>query len=70
MHIFEYQPRMLHAKTALVDHDWGTVGTANFDYLSFFVNDELNFFSEQTSFNAELAAQFERDLGDSIEVRA
>lgn len=68
--IFEYQPRMLHAKTAVVDYDWGTVGTANFDYLSFFVNDELNLFSDDASFNAELAAQFERDLAVSLEVTA
>ena len=68
--IFEYQPRVLHAKTALVDRDWGTVGTANFDYRSFFVNDEINLFSEEASFNAELAAQFECDLTDSREVTA
>lgn len=68
--IFEYQPRVLHAKTALVDRDWGTVGTANFDYRSFFVNDELNLIAEDASFNAELAAQFEHDLVDSREVTA
>ena len=68
--IFEYQPRVLHAKTALVDRDWGTVGTANFDYRSFFVNDELNLIAEDASFNAELAAQFEHDLADSREVTA
>lgn len=68
--IFEYQPRILHAKTALVDHDWGTVGTANFDYRSFFVNDELNLIAEDASFNASLAAQFEHDLAESHEVTA
>lgn len=66
--IFEYQPRVLHAKTALVDQDWATVGTANFDYRSFFVNDEINLIAENPTFNAELAAQFERDLADSREV--
>jgi cardiolipin synthase len=66
--IFEYQPRVLHAKTALVDRDWGTVGTANFDYRSFFVNDELNLIVEDASFNAELAGQFEEDLTASREV--
>ena len=66
--IFEYQPRVLHAKTALVDHDWGTVGTANFDYRSFFLNDELNLIAEDAPFNAELAAQFETDLSASREI--
>ena len=27
--VYEYQPRVLHAKTLLVDDAWGTVGTAN-----------------------------------------
>jgi cardiolipin synthase len=68
--IFEYQPRVLHAKTALVDRNWGTVGTANFDYRSFFLNDELNLIAEDSAFNAELAAQFEEDLAASLEVTA
>lgn len=68
--IFEYQPRVLHAKTALVDHDWATVGTANFDYRSFFLNDELNLIAEDEPFNAKLATQFETDLKDSREIVA
>jgi cardiolipin synthase len=32
--IFEYRPRLLHAKTAVVDGRWATVGTANLDYRS------------------------------------
>jgi cardiolipin synthase len=66
--IFEYQPRVLHAKTALVDRHWGTVGTANFDYRSFFANDELNLIAEDAELNAQLAAQFEHDLASSREV--
>ena len=34
------------------------------------MNDELNLIAEDTSFNAELAAQFELDLADSREVIA
>ncbi len=68
--IWEYLPRMLHAKTVLVDHDWATVGTANFDYRSFFLNDELNLVADDAGFNAELATQFEADLLDSKEVTA
>lgn len=45
VHIWEYLPRVLHAKTVVVDHDWATVGTANFDYRSFFLNDEMNLWS-------------------------
>ncbi|MEO5734391.1 MAG: phospholipase D-like domain-containing protein, partial [Rubrivivax sp.] len=39
--IHEYLPRMLHAKTVLVDRDWATLASANIDYRSFFLNHEL-----------------------------
>lgn len=66
--IWEYEGRVLHAKTTLVDRDWGTVGTANYDYRSFFLNDELNLMVEEKIFNAGLARQFEDDLTESTEV--
>ena len=34
--IYEYQPGLMHAKTIVVDGSWGTVGSSNFDYRSFF----------------------------------
>lgn len=39
--IYEYLPRMLHAKTVVVDRHWATLGSANLDYRSFFLNYEL-----------------------------
>jgi len=66
--IWEYLPRVLHAKTVLVDQDWATIGTANFDYRRFFLNDELNLLVEQAEFNELMAAQFERDLCHAREV--
>lgn len=66
--IWEYQPRVLHAKTALVDRGWATVGTANFDYRSFFLNDEINLLGHAPALNATLAEQFATDLAESHEV--
>lgn len=66
--IWEYQPRVLHAKTALVDRDWATVGTANFDYRSFFLNDEINLLGQAPALNATLAEHFVLDLAESREV--
>src|SRR5262249_10252520 len=37
--IFEYQGTVLHAKTAVVDGVWSTVGSSNLDYQSFVHND-------------------------------
>ena len=66
--IFEFQPRMMHAKTAVVDRCWFTVGTANIDHLSFFHNLELNLVGRDEAAARELEAQFERDLADSKEI--
>lgn len=68
--IFEYQPRVLHAKTAVGDGVVATVGTANLDYRSLLVNYELNLFSASRGLCAELEAQFLADVTDSEEVTA
>lgn len=39
------------AKTLLVDANWATVGTANLDYRSLFLNDELNLIDEGGELN-------------------
>lgn len=63
--IYKYQPRMLHAKTLVVDGQWGSVGTANVDYRSFFLNYELVLTARDPQFVAELEAQFLGDLAQS-----
>jgi len=66
--IWEYQPRVLHAKTMLVDQEWATMGTANLDYRSLFVNDEINLISTDGRLNAMLSSQFEIDLAEAREI--
>ncbi|MCE9625560.1 MAG: hypothetical protein K8R69_08955 [Deltaproteobacteria bacterium] len=68
--IFEFQPRILHAKSAAIDGRWFTVGTANIDHLSFFHNLEVNLFGTDVEAAAELSEQFELDLKDAREIRA
>ncbi|MFO1462786.1 MAG: phospholipase D-like domain-containing protein [bacterium] len=67
--IFEYQPRILHAKSAVVDGRWFTVGTANLDHLSFFHNLELNLFGTDVDSSQRLSERFEADLRESAELR-
>ena len=38
--IFEFQPAMMHAKTAVVDSAWSIVGSANLDERSMELNEE------------------------------
>lgn len=66
--VFEYQPRLLHAKTLVVDEQWATVGTANLDYRSLFVNAEVNLIAIDGGFNAALAEQFCADLKSAREI--
>lgn len=69
VHIHEYLPRMLHAKTLVVDGDWSSVGTANLDYRSFFLNYELNLASQDSALAQILARQFRQDLRESEQVK-
>lgn len=68
--IFEYLPRVLHAKTAVVDEAYAVLGTANLDYRSFFLNYELNFITREPDVCRQLVEQFEKDLEESEEICA
>ncbi|MDO5625528.1 MAG: cardiolipin synthase [Pseudomonadota bacterium] len=60
--VFEYQGRMFHAKTLLVDQHYGLVGSANFDNRSFRLNFEVAAVVFERGFNQALADMFEADL--------
>jgi len=66
--IYEYLPRMLHAKTVVVDGSWCSVGTANLDYRSLFINHEISLVSRETLLCQQLEAQFNMDLGDAEQI--
>ncbi len=68
--IFEYLPRMLHAKVTIVDGNRATLGTANLDYRSLFQNYELNLISHDPDLCSRLQAQFESDLEEAAAVCA
>ncbi len=67
--IFEYQPRVLHAKNAVIDHQWYTVGTSNLDPLSFFRNLEVNFIGKDAEEAKIFDLQFAKDIEFSKEIR-
>ena len=50
---------MLHAKTAVIDSIWSTVGSTNMDLLSFLNNDEVNAIILSRDFATKMAAMFE-----------
>ena len=66
--IYEYLPRMFHAKTAVIDGTWATIGTANMDYRSLFLNYELNLITRDEQLCRQLQAQFAVDVTESLEI--
>lgn len=66
--VFEYTPAFLHAKIALVDDDWATVGSSNIDPLSLLLNLEANVIVRDGDFNRDLGRRFETALLSSREV--
>jgi cardiolipin synthase A/B len=55
VHLLLYQGAMVHAKTATIDGQWSTIGTANIDRVSLLGNYEIN----MEVFNREVARQME-----------
>jgi cardiolipin synthase len=62
--IYEYCKRPLHAKVALVDDRWATVGSSNLDPLSLSLNLEANVMIRERSFNADLRRRLERLIAE------
>lgn len=68
--VYEYLPRMLHAKTVVFDDVYTTIGSANMDYRSFFLNYEINLFSGDKKLCLQMRDQFCRDLLEAEEICA
>lgn len=60
--IFEYHRSFLHAKVAVVDGIWSTVGSSNIDPFSLLMAREANVIVRDTGFAAELHASLERAM--------
>jgi cardiolipin synthase len=60
--IVEYTKTQLHAKVAVIDEQWATVGSSNYDGLSLFVNQEANVMISDADFAVSLRAEIEVGL--------
>lgn len=63
--LYERRDAILHAKTAVIDGVWATVGSTNLDFQSFSNNFEVNAVILSPEFAAEMERMFERDLAQS-----
>jgi cardiolipin synthase A/B len=60
--IYERKNALLHAKTAVIDGVWSTVGSSNLDWRSFLHNDEVNAVVLGPEFGQEMELMFTNDL--------
>jgi cardiolipin synthase len=60
--IYERQQALLHAKTAVIDGVWSTIGSTNLDWRSFVNNQEINAVVLSPDFGAQMQKMFEDDL--------
>lgn len=63
--IYQLKIAVLHAKTAVVDGTWSTVGSSNIDLRSFLHNSELNVVIMGEAFGQKMENAFAEDLRDS-----
>ena len=66
--LYERRGGMLHAKTAVIDDVWSTIGSTNLDLWSFARNDEVNAVILGQEFAAEMEAMFAADVAASHEI--
>jgi cardiolipin synthase len=63
--IYQLKLAVLHAKTAVIDGNWSTVGSTNIDTRSFLHNSELNVIVLGDAFGNEMERAFQEDMKDS-----
>lgn len=65
---YAYKPGFLHQKALIVDNDFSSIGTANFDNRSFRLNFEVMSLIVDEDFATETAAMFEADFASSVPI--
>ncbi len=68
--LVEYRRTQLHAKVAVIDDIWATVGSSNFDGLSLFVNHEANILIRDAAFSEALRDYIAQGVREGITVSA
>ncbi|MES2317483.1 MAG: cardiolipin synthase ClsB [Pseudomonadota bacterium] len=68
--VYEYRKTQLHAKVAVIDDDWSTVGSSNCDGLSLFLNQEANIVVKDHNFASIMRAHILRGIADGVPICA
>ncbi|HEX2197877.1 MAG TPA: phospholipase D-like domain-containing protein, partial [Burkholderiales bacterium] len=68
--IFEWHEALMHAKTAVIDSQWSSIGSTNLDWRSFVHNYEADLEVHDAGFAGEMERRFRRDLAAAVEIDA
>jgi cardiolipin synthase len=66
--LYEWQPSTLHAKTFVVDGEWATIGSMNFDNRSLALNDEATLMVRDGALGQQMDRIFVDDLRSAREI--
>ncbi len=66
--VYEYRKTQLHAKVAVIDDDWSTVGSSNCDGLSLFLNQEANIVVKDAAFATDMREHILRGIADGVPI--
>jgi len=66
--VYEWQPSTLHAKTFIIDGEWATIGSMNFDNRSLALNDEATLMVRDTALGKQMEGIFLDDLRSAREI--
>lgn len=68
IHVFEWKDSILHAKAAIIDENWVSIGSYNHNYISRYACLELNVEIQNTDFAKEVTEKFEQIKQRSEEI--
>jgi cardiolipin synthase len=66
--VYEWHEALMHAKTAVIDSVWSSVGSTNLDWRSFVHNYEGDLIVVDAAFARALERLFQRDVAASVQV--
>ena len=67
--LVEYRKTQLHGKVAVIDDEWATVGSSNWDGFSLMVNQEANVVIKDAQFAQKLRMHIERGVSEGVPIR-
>jgi cardiolipin synthase len=68
VHIHEWREALMHAKTAVIDSRWSSIGSTNIDWRSFVHNYEADVVVQDAAFAQEMETRYRRDIAAAVEI--